>query len=147
MGESIEWIATEIVDSAIMVHRRVGPGMLESVYEGLLAQELIRRGLQVKRQLSVPFATEGFKVEQAFRVDLLVEGCIVIEVIAQEALARVHFKQVLTYLRALDLQLGFLINFGGATLREGIKRIVNNYRPKPDSPLRVNRRPQAGDGI
>lgn len=115
------------MDAALHLHRRLGPGLLESVYEGLLAQELQRRNLQVERQRLLSFDFDGLHFKDGLRVDLLVDNCVVVELKAVEKLAPVHWRQVLTYLRALDLRVGLLINFGGLTLKEGLHRIVNNY--------------------
>ncbi len=123
----LDFISGQVLDSAIRLHRRAGPGLLESVYEVVLAKDLERRGLQVERQKAVPIMLDGIVFEEALRLDLLVEGAIVVDVKSVDCLAPVHFKQVLTYLRLLDLRLGLLINFGGATLKEGFKRVVNRY--------------------
>jgi len=119
-----------VVDAAYGIHRRLGPGLLESVYEALLMKVLEGRGLRVRRQPSIPFEYEGVRVEDGFRVDLLVEECVVVELKSVEKLAPVHRKQVLTYLRVLDLPVGLLINFGAPTFKEGIHRIANTYAPR-----------------
>lgn len=116
-----------VVDAAVKLHMRLGPGLLENVYERLLAFQLARRGLRVQRQLSIPFEFEGMRFENGLRVDLLVEDRLIVEVKAVEQLATVHRCQTLTYLRVLHLPVGLLINFGEATLKSGIHRIVNNY--------------------
>lgn len=122
-------ITGEIVDAAVQVHRRMGPGLLESVYQKALTLELQRRGLRVERQKTVPFVFDGVRYDEGLRLDLLIEGEVVVEVKAVEALAPVYWRQVLTYLRLLHLPVGLLINFGGATLKEGLRRIVNDYPP------------------
>lgn len=129
MSQAIDEITCEVVDAAYNVHKSLGPGLLESVYELVLARELERRGLQVKCQEPISFDLEDMHFEEGFRVDLLVGGLVVVEVKSVERLAPVHSKQVLTYLRLLKLPVGLLINFGSATLKEGLKRIVNNYVP------------------
>ena len=129
MLQSLDDITGAIVDAAFKLHVALGPGLLESVYQAILASDLERRGLMVEQQRSVPFEFEGMKFSQGLSVDLLVAGSIVVELKSQEKLAPVHFKQVLTYLRLLDLPVGLLINFGAATLKEGLHRIVNNYDP------------------
>jgi GxxExxY protein len=118
-------ISGQIVDAAIHVHSRLGPGLLESVYETVLAYELQKRGLTVERQVPVPIAYESLRFEEGFRADLIVEKSILIELKSVEALAPVHSKQVLTYLRLLDCRLGLLINFNVPLLKDGIKRIAN----------------------
>lgn len=125
----IDEITGEIVDAAVKLHTRLGPGLLESVYEAVLAQGLARRGLKVERQKTIPFEFDGLHFDEGLRVDLLVEGVVVVELKSVETLARVHPKQVLTYLRLLNLPVGLLINFGAPTLKEGLQRIVNNYQP------------------
>ncbi len=134
----IDAITGEIVDAALKLHQRVGPGLLESVYEVLLAKELERRGLAVLRQKPVSFEIDGIRFDEGFRVDLLVNDLVVVELKSVEKLAPVHSKQVLTYLRLLHLPVGLLINFGAATLKEGMRRIVNRYEPSALSRLRVN---------
>lgn len=118
-------ISGEIVDAAFHIHSKLGPGLLESVYEVILAKELERRGLQVERQKSVPIKFEGLSFDEGFRADLIVEKAVLVELKSVEQLARVHYKQVLTYLRLLDYRLGLLINFGAPIIKEGIKRVVN----------------------
>ncbi len=118
-------ISGQIVDAAIHVHARLGPGLLESVYESILAYELQKRGLAVERQIPVPIAYESLRFEEGFRADLIVEKSVLIELKSVEALAPVHSKQVLTYLRLLDCRLGLLINFNVPLLKDGLKRIAN----------------------
>jgi GxxExxY protein len=122
----INEITGEIVDAAYALHTRVGPGLLESVYEMMLARVLELRGLKVERQKPVSFEFEGIRFEEGFRVDLLVEGRVVVELKSAERLARVHGKQVLTYLRLLELPVGLLINFGADSLSDGLKRVLNS---------------------
>jgi iron complex transport system substrate-binding protein len=129
----IEEIAGEIVDAAVGLHMHLGPGLLESAYELLLARELERRGLEVERQKVVPLEFNGIRIEDAFRVDLLVGGCVVVELKSVERLAPVHMKQALTYLRLMDLHLGFLINFGAFRLKDGLHRLALNYHPSRSS--------------
>lgn len=125
----IDLVTGHIVDSAVRLHMRLGPGLLESVYERLLAQDLARRGLEVERQKVLAFEFEGLHFEDGLRVDLLVNGVVVVEVKSVERFAPIHSKQLLTYLRVLDLRAGLLINFGAMKLKEGLHRIVNNYSP------------------
>jgi iron complex transport system substrate-binding protein len=133
-----EEISVEIVDCAYHLHRDLGPGLLESVYEVLLARALASRGLRVERQKTIGVDFRGVHFDEGFRVDLLVEGCVVVELKSVERLTPVHAKQVLTYLRLMDLSIGLLINFGSATFREGIKRIVSGRPNFASSRLRVN---------
>jgi len=131
-------ITGAIVDAAMKIHKELGPGLLESVYEAVLARALQRRGLHVERQKVVRFEYDGMVFEEGLRIDLLVEGRVVVELKSVEKLAPVHGKQVLTYLRLMNLSVGLLINFGGATLKEGLHRIVNNLPPSASPRLRVN---------
>jgi GxxExxY protein len=131
-------ITGSVVDAAYKLHLSIGPGLLESVYHILLARQLERRGLIVERQKTVRFVYDGVEFEEGLRVDLLINRCVVVELKSIEKLLPVHTKQLLTYLRLLDLPVGLLINFGGATLKEGLHRVVNNYTPPSASPrLRV----------
>lgn len=120
----IEAIATQIVDAAFQVHSALGPGLLESVYEICLAHELKKRGLNVQRQLAVPILYDGLKLDADFRIDLLVEKCIVIELKAVEKMIPLYDAQVLTYLKLSNKKLGILINFNVRVIKDGIKRIV-----------------------
>ncbi len=114
-----------IVDAAIMVHRELGPGLLESVYEAVLAQELRDRGLQVQRQVPVPIVWRGMQFEEGFRANLVVEGKVIAELKSVESVSKSHKKQILTHLRLSHKKLGFLLNFGAAVMKEGITRTVN----------------------
>jgi len=127
-----------IVDTAFQMHQGLGPGLLESVYEVVLAAALQRRGLKVERQKPIAFTYDGMEFEEGFRVDLLVEECVVVELKSVEKSNPVHSKQVLTYLRLMKLPVGLLINFGAATFKEGVHRIVNGYIPSASPRLRVN---------
>ena len=118
-------IATAVVDAAFKIHTTLGPGLLESVYEAVLAFELQRRGLQVARQVGLPVNYEGVKLELGFRIDLIIDNKLIIEVKSVELLAPVHKKQLLTYLRLTDLRLGLLINFNVERIKDGIQRVVN----------------------
>jgi len=123
----IEALAKIAVDCGFKLHERLGPGLLESVYEAVLVQSLAKRGLMVERQKPVPIHLDGLIIDEGFRADLLIEGALLVELKSVERIAPVHGKQVLTYLRLMDLPLGLLMNFGAATFREGIKRIANNH--------------------
>ena len=146
--QDIDEITGTVVDVALRLHRDLGPGLLESVYEALLARRLQDLGLEVATQQLIGAEFEGLRIEGAFRADLLVEGRLVVEIKSVERLSPLHSKQLLTYLRLMKQPVGLLLNFGGETLKEGIKRVVNDYRPSaplPSSPrLRVNN-PSSGD--
>jgi GxxExxY protein len=135
----IDDISGQIVDVAVRLHMQLGPGLLESVYEAILARLLVQRGLIVERQYPVSFEYEGLHFEEGFRVDLFVNQLVVVELKSVEKISPAHPKQVLTYLRLLNLPVGLLLNFGAPTMKDGLYRIVNNYNPTPHSPLRVNR--------
>ena len=140
--KNVEEISSEVVDAAFHLHKDLGPGLLESVYEVVLAKMLEQRGLTVERQKPIPINYAGLKFDEGFRADLIVEESLLIELKSVENLAAVHGKQVLTYLRLLELPLGLLINFGSATFKDGIKRIVNNHTNFASSRLRVNQQEQ-----
>lgn len=123
---SFDHVTGEIVDSALLIHQRLGPGLLESVYETLLCRDLQRRGLVVERQVTVPFDYDGIRFDRGLRIDLLVNRVVVVEVKSVEKVAAVHWRQVLTYIRLLNLPVGLLVNFGAATLKEGLHRILNH---------------------
>ena len=118
-------IAKRVVDSALKVHKALGPGVFESVYEVVLAHELRGRGLQVERQLSIPVRYENVVFDEGFRADLVIEKKLIVEVKSVEVTKPVHKKQLLTYLRLADVRLGLLINFGTELMRQGMHRIVN----------------------
>ena len=124
----IEEITTTVVDTAFHLHQDLGPGLLETVYEAVLEKMLMDRGLAVERQKPVPIEFAGITFEEGFRADLVVENCLVVELKSVEKLAPVHGKQLLTYLRLMNLSLGLLINFGAARFKEGVRRVVNNYK-------------------
>ena len=114
-----------VVDECIRIHKELGPGLLETVYETVLAGALERRGLQVDRQVPIDINFDGMTFRNAFKADLLVEGALILEIKSVERLANVHAKQLLTYLRLTNLSLGLLLNFSGATMKEGIQRVAN----------------------
>ena len=134
----LDEITGEIVDVALKIHKGLGPGLLESVYESVLLRDLERRHLHVERQKPVTFEYDGMLFEDGFRVDLLVEERVVVELKSVETLAPVHGKQLLTYIRLMNLPVGLLINFGAVTLKAGLKRVVNNLCPSASPRLRVN---------
>jgi len=129
LSHDLEELARMAVDCGFKLHEALGPGLLESVYEACLFQSLAARGLNVERQRVVPIRYEGVLLDEGFRVDLLVERQLLIELKSTESHAPVHAKQVITYLRLMDLRLGLLMNFGSATFKEGIRRIANDYYP------------------
>jgi GxxExxY protein len=118
-------IADRIMDAAFQIHRELGPGLLESVYEVILAQKVADSGLVVERQVPVPIRYQGVVFDEGFRADLIVEKRVIIELKSVERLQPVHSKQLLTYLRLTDCRLGLLINFGENLLKDGFKRVVN----------------------
>ena len=118
-------IANRIMDASFHIHREIGPGLLESVYEVVLAKQLTDAGLEVERQVPVPIRFNGLEFEEGFRADLVVEKQVIVELKSIEKLQPVHSKQLLTYLRLADMRLGLLINFGEFLLKDGFKRVVN----------------------
>ncbi len=114
-----------VVDLAIQVHRETGPGLLETVYEVILADQLRQRGLQVDRQISIPIEYRGIKFNEGFRADLLIEKKVIIELKCVEKLNNAHKKQLLTYLKLSKLHLGYLLNFSESLMKDGITRTVN----------------------
>lgn len=118
-------VAREIVDAAFHMHRTLGPGLFESVYEAVLESELLKRGLQVARQHPVPIVYEGIRFEMGFRADLFVGDKVIVEIKSIAEVAALHRKQLLTYLRLADIRLGLLINFNVVLIKDGITRIVN----------------------
>ena len=131
--KDIDLVSGDVLDVALRLHCDLGPGLLESVYEAVLAARLSQLGYSVARQQPVDIEFEGVRIAGAFRIDLLVDGRLIVEIKSVERLMPVHAKQLLTYLRLSRQPVGLLINFGGATLKEGVKRLVNNYRPSASS--------------
>lgn len=118
-------VGTRIVDAAVELHRKLGPGLLESVYEVALAHELVARGLEVERQVGIPIRYGSVAFDEGFRADVIVERRVIVEIKSVEAVTNVHRKQLLTYLRLTGMKLGYLLNFGAALMRNGITRTVN----------------------
>ena len=118
-------IARTIVDAAFKVHKKLGPGLLESVYDACLTHELGLRGLYVARQRGIPVVYDTVRMNVGFRADLIVEELVVVEIKSVEAIARIHRMQLLTYLRLSEKRLGLLINFNTEVIRDGIRRVVN----------------------
>ena len=133
-------ITAMIVDAAYRIHQDVGPGLFESVYEVVLADALTRKGLKVARQVVIPIQIGERHFDEGFRADLVVEDQVIVEIKSIEKLLPVHPKQLLTYLRLLNLPVGLLINFGAPRLKDGLQRIVNGLRPTASPRLRVNQR-------
>ena len=125
----IDEVSAIVVDEAIGIHRELGPGLFEVVYETVLAGRLERRGLAVARQVAVPLAFDGHRFDAAFRIDILVENSLVLEIKAVEQLSKAHAKQLLTYLRLLKQPVGLLLNFSESRMKDGIRRMVNDHRP------------------
>ena len=116
-----------VVDCAVNLHKELGPGLLESVYEVLLAHELEERGLNVKRQVEVPIIHKGIKFKEGFRADIIINDKVILELKSVEKASKVHAKQLLTYLKLTNLKLGFVLNFGEPLMKNGIKRLINGY--------------------
>jgi len=136
--DDLEAISGDVIDAAIKLHQELGPGLLESVYEMILASKLAKMGYSVERQRPVEIRYDGMVFEAAFRADLFVAQTLVVEIKSIERLNPVHGKQLLTYLRLMKQPVGLLINFGGETLKEGLRRVVNDYVPSAPPRLRVN---------
>jgi iron complex transport system substrate-binding protein len=135
----IDRISGDVLDAAIGLHRELGPGLLESVYETVLAGQLARMGYHVARQYPVDIEFDGLRFEAAFRIDILVDERLLIEIKSVDQLHASHAKQLLTYLRLTKQPVGLLINFGGATLKEGFRRLVNDYHPSASLRLCANK--------
>ena len=121
----IEDLARRTIDCGFRIHKELGPGLLESVYETVLSVSLTKAGLKVERQRPIPIVFDGIKIADACRADLVIDDKLIIEVKSLERLAPVHAKQLLTYVRLMEQPLGLLMNFGAETFRDGLKRIVN----------------------
>lgn len=125
--EDINLISGRIVDAGYRIHKAIGPGLLESVYESVLARDLARSGYRVERQKPISFEFEGMTFTNVARTDLIVQGSVIVEIKSVETNARVHTKQLLTYLHLLDIRLGLLLNFGAPLMKDGIRRVINGY--------------------
>jgi iron complex transport system substrate-binding protein len=123
----IDEISGDVIGAAMAIHRELGPGLLESVYETILASKLSRLGYEVEQQKALALVYEDMHFPAAFKIDLLVDQRLVVELKSVERLQPVHSKQLLTYLRLMKLPVGLLVNFGYDTLKEGVKRVVNNH--------------------
>ncbi|MGE8140509.1 GxxExxY protein [Novosphingobium sp. NPDC080210] len=126
--EEIEALARTVVDCGYHLHREIGPGLLESVYQAMMIASIRERGLQVASEVSVPIRYKGVVIDNAFKADLIIENKLLIELKSTERTSSVHAKQVLTYLRLLQMPLGLLMNFGQSTFKDGLQRIVNDHR-------------------
>ncbi|MEW6360299.1 MAG: GxxExxY protein [Planctomycetota bacterium] len=121
-------IGTAVIEAAIAIHRELGPGLLETVYETVLAHELQQRGLQVKRQVSVPIEYKGIRFDEGFRADIIVNDMVILELKSVERVTPAHKKQVQTYLKLTGRKLGYLLNFNEALMKDGITRCVNGLK-------------------
>jgi len=137
--KDIDEISGEVIDISLRLHRDLGPGLLETAYETVLAAKLAALGYEAARQVAVPIEFEGLRFDAAFRIDLLVDQRLIVEIKSVERLNSAHAKQLLTYLRLTGLPVGLLLNFGGETLKEGIRRLVNNHKSSAPPRLRANR--------
>ena len=138
MARDIDEVSGDVLDLSLRVHRDLGPGLLESVYETILAGKLAAAGYKVDRQKPIDIEFNGNRFEAAFRIDLLVDNRLLVEIKSVESLSKAHMKQLQTYLRLTRQPVGLLINFAGATLKEGLRRVVNDHIPSASPRLRVN---------
>ncbi|HBT89339.1 GxxExxY protein [Desulfobacter sp.] len=141
--KDVEDVASIVVDTALQLHRDLGPGLLESVYEVVLAKMLEERSLKVERQKPVPIVYQEIEINEGFRLDLLVDCQLVVELKSVEQIHPVHPKQLLTYLRLMNLPLGLIINFGAPLLKDGLQRVVNKHTNFASSRLRVHQNREA----
>ena len=118
-------IGTSVLDTAVYLHKKLGPGLLESVYEIILVKLLSKKGLYVQRQVAIPVEFEGEHFDEGFRADLFIEGEVIIELKSVEKITDAHKKQLLTYIKLTNTKLGYLLNFGGELMKDGIVRIIN----------------------
>ena len=125
--DELEGLVRRVIDLGFALHRDLGPGLLESAYEMILFEKLRQQGIAVRRQVPICVRYDGIEIENAFKIDLLVESRLVVELKSVERALPVHGKQVLTYLRLMNLPLGLLMNFGQSLFKDGIKRITNGY--------------------
>ena len=136
----IDEVSGEVIAEATQIHRALGPGLLESAYEIVLTEAMLDRGYDVRRQVPVDISYRHLRISGAFRVDLLVDNRLIVELKCVERLLPVHAKQLLTYLRLMKQPVGLLLNFSGETMKEGIRRLVNNHYPaeNPSAPSARN---------
>lgn len=135
---TVEELAAQAVDCGLGVHKLLGPGLLETAYEKVLAHRLRQRGLEVATQVPIAILVDGIVIDQSFRADIVIEGRLLIEVKSIDRLLEVHTMQVMTYLRFLDMPLGLLMNFSGERFSQGLRRVVNNHRDTSGSTLRLH---------
>ena len=140
MREDLNHLTERIIAAAIEIHRHLGPGLLESAYQECLCFELSQAGIRFQREVPLPVVYKGLKLDCCYRLDLLVEDAVIVEVKSNEGLLPVHSAQLLTYLKASDKEIGLLINFNVPVLKDGLKRLVNHYEEVPI--LAANRRHQ-----
>lgn len=136
--KDIDLITGDVIDVSMRIHRELGPGLLESVYEIVLAAKLEAMGYDVLRQVPTDIEFEGLQFPAAFRIDLLIDQRLIVEIKSVERINAAHAKQLLTYLRLTKQPVGLLVNFGGATLKEGVRRLVNNHYPSASPRLCAN---------
>lgn len=129
--DELEALVRRVIDIGFGLHRDLGPGLLESAYEMILFEKLRQQGIEVRRQVPISVSYDGIFIENAFKVDLLIESRLIVELKSVERTLPVHGKQVLTYLRLMNLKLGLLMNFGQTLFKDGIKRITNDYDAGP----------------
>jgi GxxExxY protein len=135
--KDIDVISGDVIDVAIRLHRDLGSGLLESVYDTVLAAKLAQNGYSVERQKPIDIEFEGLKFAAAFKIDLVIDNRLIVEIKSVERLTGAHAKQLLTYLKLTKQPVGLLLNFGGETLKEGIRRLVNDHKPlRASAPLR-----------
>lgn len=134
-ASSLNSVTNKIIQDAIAVHKHLGPGLLESTYESCLAHDLSRHGLRIERQKQLPVVYHDVRLDCGYRVDLLVENSVIVEIKSVESVLPIHSSQLLSYLRLSSCKVGLLINFNVNLLRSGIHRVVNNF-PEPLRPLR-----------
>ncbi len=135
-------VSGAVVNCALRIHQKLGPGLLESVYQRILAYELRKAGLTVETEVPVPVEWDGHVIDESFRADLIVGGKVLVELKSVERIQPVHKKQTLTYLKLSNLQVGLLINFGASLLKEGIHRIVNDFPENPSASPRLRVSPK-----
>ena len=133
-GKDLNQITESIIGAAMAVHRALGPGLLESAYEACLAFELVQRGLQVEQQKPLPVVYREVKLDCGYRLDIFVEGKVIVEIKAVDRLAPIHEAQLLSYLKLSGCQVGLLLNFNVKLLKDGIRRLVNSFPESPRSP-------------
>jgi GxxExxY protein len=127
MAETLNDRTSTIITCGIKIHRALGPGLLESAYCACLCHDLVKAGLQIEQQKPIALVYDGLTIDCAYRADIVIENCVIVEVKALDALAPIHRQQLYTYLRLGDYRVGLLLNFGASTLRDGIQRVVNNF--------------------